>query len=180
MSFVPAATESDLDLHFKQAKPFFKALRENQSSQIQYRKELDKFRLELCSKLNLEIRYQDIECSFELKDWEWSIDADVLYIKTPNVVVAHQSDLLADVIGEALASIYRLANGGDFARLFRCSTQERLQLLGKMLGETISEEQLADLASKETDDLNLGGILDNIPVINSPMSVNEAPTANRS
>ncbi len=171
VSFVPAGTGSDLDVHFQQAKPYFKALRENQSSQIQYRKELDKLRLELCTKLNLEIRYQDVGCSFELNNWAWSIDADVLYIKTPNIVIDHQSDLLADVIGEALASIYRLANGGDFARLFRCSTKERLQLLGKMLGENISAEQLAALASKESVDLNHGGILANVPVIQAPKIV---------
>lgn len=171
VSFVPAATGSDLDIHFQQAKPFFKALRENQSSQIQYRKELDKLRLELCSKLYLEIRYQDVECSFELKDWAWSIDADVLYIKTPNEVIDHQSDLLADVIGEALASIYRLATGGDFARLFRCSTKERLQLLSKMLGENISVEQLEALAGKESVDLNHGSILVNVPVIQAPTVV---------
>lgn len=171
VSFVPTGTGSDLDVHFQQAKPYFKALRENQSSQIQYRKELDKLRLELCSKLNLEIRYQDVECSFELKDWAWSIDADVLYIKTPNEVIDHHSDLLADVIGEALASIYRLANGGDFARLFRCSAKERLQLLNKMLGENISAEQLAALATKESVDLNRGGILDTVPVITPPTLV---------
>lgn len=171
VSFVPAATGSDLDIHFQQAKPFFKALRENQSSQIQYRKELDKLRLELCSKLNLEIRYQDVECSFELKDWAWSIDADVLYIKTPNEVIDHQSDLLADVIGEALASVYRLATGGDFARLFRCSIKERLQLLGKMLGESISVEQLEALASKESVALIHDAILVNVPVIQAPKIV---------
>lgn len=171
VSFVPAATGSDLDIHFQQAKPFFKALRENQSSQIQYRKELDKLRLELCSKLNLEIRYQDVECSFELKDWAWSIDADVLYIKTPNEVIDHQSDLLADVIGEALASVYRLATGGDFARLFRCSIKERLQLLGKMLGESISVEQLEALASKESVAFIHDAILVNVPVIQAPKIV---------
>ncbi|SEA10374.1 DUF3883 domain-containing protein [Alkalimonas amylolytica] len=168
LSFVPAATDIDIDLYFQQAKPFFKALRENQSSQIQYRKEIDKLKLNLCSKLELKIKYQDVEFSFEPKEWEWSIDADVLYIKTPNEVIHYQSDLLADVIGVALASIYRLANGSDFARLFRCSAKERLQLLGKMLGENISAEQLAALATKESVDLIHGGILDTVPVIKAP------------
>lgn len=168
LSFFPAATDIDIDLCFQQAKPFFKALRENQSSQIQYRKEIDKLKLNLCSKLELKIKYQDVEFSFEPKEWEWAIDADVLYIKTPNEVIHYQSDLLADVIGVALASIYRLANGSDFARLFRCSAKERLQLLGKMLGENISAEQLAALATKESVDLIHGGILDTVPVIKAP------------
>ncbi len=171
LSFVPAATDIDIDLYFQQAKPFFKALREKQSSQVQYRKELDKLKLKLCSELHLEIRYQDVECSFELKDWVWSIEADVLYIKTPNEVIDHHSDLLADVIGEALASIYRLANGGDFARLFRCSIKERRSLLGKMLGETITVEHLEALASKESVHSIHEAILVNVPVIQAPKIV---------
>lgn len=173
LSFVQAATDIDIDLCFQQAKPFFKALRENQSSQVQYRKEIDKLKLKLCSELHLEIRYQDVECSFQLKDWSWSIDTDVIYIKTPKELIDHQSDLLADVIGEALASVYRLANGGDFARLFRCSIKERLQLLSKILGENISVEQLKVLASKDNVDLNLGGVLVNVPVIHAPTIVED-------
>lgn len=173
LSFVQAATDIDIDLCFQQAKPFFKALRENQSSQVLYRKEIDKLKLKLCSELHLEIRYQDVECSFQLKDWSWSINTDVIYIKTPKELIDHQSDLLADVIGEALASVYRLANGGEFARLFRCSIKERLQLLSKILGENISVEQLEVLASKENVDLNLGGVLVNVPVIHAPTIVED-------
>jgi hypothetical protein len=171
VSFVRSAADSVVDLYFQQAKPFFKVLRENQSSQIQYRKELDKLKLELCSELNMEIRYQDVECSFQLKDWAWSIDSNVLYIKTPCSLIDHQSDLLADVIGEAIASIYRLANGGDFARLFSCRNNERLLLLSRLLGENITPEQLEALAGKESVDLNFGGVLVNIPVIVSPKIV---------
>lgn len=168
VSFVSAATDSDLDIHFQQVKPFFKALRENQSSQMQFRREIDKLKLKLCTDLHVEITYQDVECSFEVSDWAWIIDTDVLYIKTPNKVIEYQSDLLADAIGEALASIYRLANGGDFARLFRCRERDRLQLLGKMLGENITAEQLASLEKLDPFQDVKSEVLANVPMIEPP------------
>ncbi|WP_394230699.1 DUF3883 domain-containing protein [Shewanella colwelliana] len=167
-----APAESDIDLYFQQAKPFFKYLRASQSGQTLYISSLNKLELKVCSQLYVQMQFNEVRCSYQLPEWGWLIDSEVLYIRSSKNLVTHNSDMLADAIGEALASLFRIANGGDFARLFRCSDNERITLLSRILGEEVRPEQLDDIAEHETDELSNVSVLVDIPTIEEPVITN--------
>ncbi|KUI97521.1 sacsin N-terminal ATP-binding-like domain-containing protein [Vibrio sp. MEBiC08052] len=180
-NFVPAPSEIDLDIYFQQVKPFFIYLRTSQSGQAQYMSRLSRLKLKVCSQLHVQMQFKDIDCSHELSDWGWLIDGDFLYIRSSESLVRHDSDMLADAIGEALASLFRIANGGDFARLFRCRRNERLSLLSRILGEKIREEQIISVSTQDLDETDIGPVLVDIPVmeelvvINNPIHKKNSP-----
>ncbi|MGI2104191.1 sacsin N-terminal ATP-binding-like domain-containing protein [Shewanella frigidimarina] len=171
-----APAESDIDLYFQQAKPFFKYLRASQSGQSLYISSLNKLELKVCSQLYVQMQFNEVRCSYQLPEWGWLIDNDILYIRSSANLVTHNSDMLADAIGEALASLFRIANGGDFARLFRCRANERITLLGRILGEEVLNEQLGDIAEHESDELDGLSVLSDISTIEEPAVIH---TANR-
>ncbi len=100
------------------------------------------------------------------------IDGDSLYIRSSESLVRHDSDMLADAIGEALASLFRIANGGDFARLFRCRSNERLPLLSRILGEIIKEEQIISVSTQDLDKTDIEPVLVDIPVMEELVIIN--------
>lgn len=176
--YLEAPTESDLDIYFQQAKPFFKYLRASQSGQTQYLKNLSKLKLVVCSKLHVQMQYEHANCSYELPEWGWLIDSDSLYIRSSDNLVTHNSDMLADAIGEALASLFRIANGGALARLFRCSMSERIALLSRILGEEVRSDQLADMTEQGDDELERISVLLGVSVIEEPIVVNAPNKSN--
>jgi hypothetical protein len=131
----------DLDSDFQLAKPFFFLLRESQSSQTQHLGTLKRLNLKVCSELSAEMEYEGEKFDFELPIWGWLIDEDVLYIRSdPTEVVDASSDLLADTIGVAIASVFRIGDGGPFARMFLCNHKDRATLLKRMRGEAAVED----------------------------------------
>jgi hypothetical protein len=166
-----APAESDIDLYFQQAKPFFKYLRASQSGQSLYISSLNKLKLKVCSQLHVQMQFNEVSCSYKLPEWGWLIDNEILYIRSSINLVTHNSDMLADAIGEALASLFRIANGGDFARLFRCSMNERLALLSRILGEDVRREQLDGIAEQTSDELDSYNVLLDIPTIEEPVVI---------
>ncbi|ENP8411673.1 DUF3883 domain-containing protein [Vibrio alginolyticus] len=171
--FSAAATNSDLNIYFQQVKPFFVFLRKSQSGQAQYIGQLNKLILKVCSSLHVQMKFQDVDCSYELSEWGWLIDGETLYVRGSDSVVRHDSDMLADVIGEALASLFRIANGSDFARLFRCHKDERHALLSRILGEEVTDVELTSLyASTDNWDISSDAVLPDIPVLEEPKHTN--------
>ncbi|WP_157442958.1 hypothetical protein [Colwellia piezophila] len=68
------------------------------------------------------------------------MDNDILYIKAePSSMIETDSDLLADTIGSVMASIFRISDGGEFARIFRCKPEYRNNLLKMMRGDKAEE-----------------------------------------
>tara|TARA_R110001583_G_scaffold18601_1_gene73828 strand:+ start:20314 stop:24513 length:4200 start_codon:yes stop_codon:yes gene_type:complete len=176
--YIKAPSESDIDLCFQQVKPFFKYLRSSQSGQSQYMTQLNKLKLKICSQLYVQMQFNEVDCSHQLPVWGWLIDNDTLYIRSSHNAVKHTSDMLADAIGEALASLFRIANGGDFARLFRCSMNERLALLSRILGEDVRREQLDGIAEQTSDELDSYNVLLDIPTIEEPVVIHSVNQPN--
>ncbi|MCE2570538.1 DUF3883 domain-containing protein [Motilimonas eburnea] len=171
--FAAAPTNSDLNIYFQQVKPFFVFMRKSQSGQAQYIGQLNKLKLKVCSSLHVQMQFQDVDCSHKLPEWGWLIDGETLYVRGSDAVVKHDSDMLADVIGEALASLFRIANGSDFARLFRCHKDERHALLSRILGEEVTDVELTSLyASSDNWDISSDAVLPDIPVLEEPKHTN--------
>ncbi|MGF1716764.1 DUF3883 domain-containing protein [Photobacterium chitinilyticum] len=178
--FVPAPTESDLNIYFQQVKPFFMYLRKSQSGQAQYTSRLNRLKLKVCSQLNVQMQFNEVDCSYELPEWGWLIDGEFLYIRSSDSLVRHDSDMLADAIGEALASLFRIANGGDFARLFRCSKNERHALLNRILGEEVSKDKLFTIDTQDEDELDGDKVLADIPILEEPILTSTPERENES
>ena len=131
---------ANLDDAFQKAKPFLFLLRTSQTSQTQYLKTLKNLSLRICSELTAVIQYEDHEFEFTTPIWGWMIENDVLYVRSdPAEPLNIATDLLADAIGAAIASIFRIGDGGEFARMFLCKEKDRKTLLRKMRGETADE-----------------------------------------
>lgn len=168
---------ADFDDEFQKAKPYLYLLRASQSSQTQYLKSLKSLSLKVCSELNASMRYDEDEFEFVPPVWGWLIDQDVLYVRSdPAEPVDVSSDLLADSIGEALASIFRIGDGGEFARIFLCKNRDRRTLIKKMRGEAAEEDMdkiIAEFGASDT--VSLLAALPADVAITEPVSAEGTP-----
>ena len=141
------------DHEFQKAKPFLFLLRTSQTSQTQYLKSLKNMTLKICSELTAVIQYEDQEFEFMPPIWGWLIENDVLYVRCdPAEPLNLAHDLLADTIGAAIASIFRIGDGGEFARMFLCKEKDRKTLLRRMRGEAADENMEQIIAEFGIDD----------------------------
>ncbi len=124
------------DDRFNESKPYFFKLRESQTSNVQYLKRLKALSLKTCFSLTALMSYEGKTFEFSLPTWGWLIEKDTLYICIdPTMPLETPIDLLADSVGEAIASIFRIAYGGEFSRIFSCEKKNRSLLLRRMIGE---------------------------------------------
>ncbi|SGZ19721.1 DUF3883 domain-containing protein [Moritella viscosa] len=162
-----AYTSENIDEYFQIVKPHFKSLRASQSSQKQHLGSLEILHLVICSELSADMTYEGKNFSYDLPIWGWLIDNDILYIKAePSSMVETDSDLLADTIGSVMASIFRIADGGEFARIFRCKPKDRNSLLRRMRGDKVEEVDM-DMFNIPSEDTF--GVLPDVGVIKDPV-----------
>ena len=134
---------ADLDPKFQKAKPYLFLLRSSQTRQMQHLSVLQNLHLEVCSEINAEMTYEGEPFDFQPPVWGWLVDPEknLLYIRSDPAEPSDIAlDLLADAVGEAIASIFRLADGGEFARMFSCKDKNRKALLLRMRGEAADED----------------------------------------
>ncbi|PKN12438.1 MAG: hypothetical protein CVU69_08125 [Deltaproteobacteria bacterium HGW-Deltaproteobacteria-4] len=145
---------ANLDQEFQKAKPFLYLLRNSQTIRAQYLKSLKSLSLRICSELTAVIKYEDQEFEFMPPIWGWLIENDVLYVRSdPAEPLNIANDLLADTIGAAIASIFRIGDGGEFARMFLCAERDRKSLLLRIRGEVADENMeqiIADFGAADT------------------------------
>lgn len=136
-----AVGSSDADSNFQSAKPYFHKLRTSRTGQFQQLQTLKALRLEVCSTLDVEVIFKDERFKYAIPSWGWLLQEEVLYVRSDPAKPLDVSDaLLADSIGEALASLFRLADGGEFARMFSCRESDRLQLLQRLRNEAALDD----------------------------------------
>lgn len=166
--YTVANTDENIDDYFQFVKPHFKSLRASQSSQKQYLSSLEKLRLVICDEISAEMIYEGKHFSYDLPIWGWLVDSDVLYIKADSAnMLESDSDLLADTIGSVMASVFRIADGGEFARLFRCKPKDRNTLLRRMRGDKVEEVDMDMLDASSEDAF---GVLPDIGIIQEPVA----------
>jgi hypothetical protein len=148
---------------FEEAKPYFYLLRTDVK-----RPELERLRnLELvfCNSAQCEFIYMDKSYRADLQSWDWVIDGNKLFIVVdPENGV--DPDFVSDSIGAAIASLFGLASGDEFARVFHCKPKNRRSMLEKMRGEAVTEnieevlKEFAIYESHEIDDAATWSISD--------------------
>ena len=127
---------------FQTAKPFLKKLRQSGSATAQHLGQLDKLKLIVCDSIKVTVSYEGAEYDFEIPEWESVRLDDLLYVRC-NMKENPSPDLLADALGMAMANLFNLNDGDGFAKMFRCSPEDRHALLKRMCGEdAISDDEL--------------------------------------
>ncbi len=136
-----AVGSSDANVRFEAAKPYLHKLRVSQSSELAQLQRLKELQLEVCSTLRIELTFEGTILEYDLPVWGWMIEEKVLYVRSdPARPLTFSESLLSNAICEGLAAMFRLADGGDFARMLACAEEDRAELLRKLRGDSILED----------------------------------------
>lgn len=136
-----AAGSSDANARFEEAKPYLHKLRVSQTSELAQLQRLKDLRLEVCSTLRVELAFEGTILEYDLPVWGWMIEEKTLYVRSdPARPLTFSESLLSNAICEGLAALFRLADGGDFARMLACTQEDRSELLRKLRGDLILED----------------------------------------
>jgi len=136
-----APGSSDANTGFEEAKPYLHKLRISQTSELTQLQRLKDLQLEVCSTLRVELAFEEADLEYDLPVWGWMIEEEKLYVRSdPARPLSFAESLLANAICEALAAVFRLADGGDFARMLACAKEDRPELLRRLRGDSILED----------------------------------------
>jgi hypothetical protein len=126
---------SEAAKEFEEIKEYLLVLRKSRTAQIQQVKKLQSLKLTVCSEITASIEYESQPFEFELAIHDWLLIDEILYVRSdPTEQASIRSNLLADALGAAIGSMFRLANGYEFTTLFTCPPQQRKELLMRMMG----------------------------------------------
>lgn len=127
----------DINLQFQRVKPYLLGLRGVRSKQTADKRQLRDLEIRLCSTIEVSINYDDMNLNDELDaQYQWVLDDNIAYVLySSDEHPSLDNDLLTTALGDVTASIFNLAQGGDFARLIGASEAHRLPLLTHMIGE---------------------------------------------
>lgn len=138
-NFDKSPRHGNIQYLFQACKPYLYALRQVKTKQPQEISAFKKLKLVLCSTVQVSLTYESINLEFSLTEpYQYILKEDQAYIlEGSREEASFRSDIFVDSIGAILATILRLENGGDFARILRCeSTGDRINLLKRIIGET--------------------------------------------
>lgn len=136
-----AVGSSQANTDFQAAKPYLHKLRASQTSQLTQLQMLKDLHLEVCSTLRAKLTFEGIPLTYDVPVWGWLLEDKVLCVRSdPAKPLLLAESLLSDAIGEALASLFRITDGGNFARMLSCKEEDRLVLLQRLGGESVLED----------------------------------------
>jgi hypothetical protein len=127
-----------VDDELQRLKPLFFYLRSSQSRRARETDEFTHLKIIVCSSIEGEVEFQGQKESLELGSWDWILDdqSHTAYVlRDPAESDLSRSALLADVVGQILAAIFRIERGDDFARLFACQRKDQLKMLKRLVGD---------------------------------------------
>lgn len=131
-----AADSAPINEDFQAAKPYIYKLRASQTAQLTHLQAFKNLQLILCTRLRSSISYEGETIEYEIAKWGWLMSDNNLYVcGDPALPLVQPKEMVADAIGEALASMFRITDGGDFSRMFTCNPIYRLQLLRRMCSD---------------------------------------------
>jgi len=136
-----AVGSSNANQDFQDAKPFLHKIRASQSSQLSQLQVLKDLQLEVCSQLRAELNFEEIPLPYDVPVWSGFVEGRTLYVRSdPAKPMSPSESLLANAIGEALATLFRINDRGDFVEMLRCKEEDRLELLRLLRGESAVED----------------------------------------
>lgn len=124
--------------HFQLSKKYIEIYRHNHSAKPQLLRTFNRLELVVCSQVQSQITFKNEILTNHLPPWTYSIQADQLFVSCdPTKETDAYNPLLANTIGDAVASIFSLNEGTPFAQIYQCDEPSRPALLGKMLGDEL-------------------------------------------
>jgi hypothetical protein len=127
----------DANREFQASKPYLHNLRISETRQRGQLQILKDLQLEICSTITVDISFEDLAFTYEIPIWGWIVEDRMLYVRSdPARPLELAGALLSNAISEALASeIFRISDGGDFARILSCKEGDRPELLRRLRGD---------------------------------------------
>ncbi|AZP11203.1 sacsin N-terminal ATP-binding-like domain-containing protein [Undibacterium parvum] len=136
-----AACSEQANKHFQTAKRYIEIYRHSQVAKAPGRAVFESLQLVVCNHVKSEITFRQQTLDNELPPWTYSIQADQLYVCcNPLYSDEPNNPLLANTIGDAIASIFELNDGNSFSNIYRCDEKNRTELLRKMLGDQLDDD----------------------------------------
>jgi len=158
---------------FQQCKNYIKVYRHNHTAKSQQLNIFERLELVVCVELKSEIIFNEQVISSLLPPWTYSIQDNRLYVSCDPLKASDASNpLLANTIGDAIASIFGIVDGTPFAQLYQCDQPSRMALLQRMLGDDLGvdiQEYLQALQeeldqTEQNEQLSLGVISSTMPI----------------
>ncbi|MFK5947552.1 MAG: hypothetical protein QM500_02130 [Methylococcales bacterium] len=180
-----AACTDEANTQFQLSKKFVEIYRHNHSAKPQLLKVFKGLQLIVCTKLTTQITFKNDTLTNQLPPWTYAIEGDQLYISCEPINDTDAfNPLLANAIGDAIASIFGLNEGTPFAQIYQCNESNRIVLLGKMLGDEVDDDldkhlqALIDESAQQeitNIEVDMGKISTEPPKISPPFTPTEPP-----
>lgn len=136
-----AACTEQANQHFQQAKKYIEVYRHSQFSKASGRADFERLNLLVCENVQSQITFEGVTIENSLPPWTYSIQDDQLYVCcNPYSVGDPYNPLIANTIGDAIASVFGLNDGDSFSKIYQCDENSRAELLSKMLGDELYED----------------------------------------
>jgi hypothetical protein len=150
--------ETELSTDLESLKPVVYALRVDADSNGTVANRVKSLRIILCRSVRGKATIENQEIPISLsRDGELIVDGDTAYLigEPEEAGPLLRNELIADAVGEILATISRVERGSDFARLASCLPSRRAALLERILGNAahdLLERAKVRLETKVTED----------------------------
>ena len=141
-----AACTTIANEHFQLSKRYIEIYRHNHSAKPQLINTFNRLELIVCTQVTTQITFKNKNLTSHLPPWTYSIQGEKLFVSCD---LACDTDafnpLLANAIGDAIASLFGLTEGNPFAQIYQCDETSRAELLAKMLGDELDDDLDAEL-----------------------------------
>lgn len=137
ISYRASSEQDNRAAWFDAAKPFIKRLRQTQTKQAHAVGAFERVGLVVCDELHVRMQYGEAVYDHLAQEGEWFVLSDQIYVRGD---LDDSLDLLADVVGVAVASFFGMADGDAFAKILYCDPKNRSKLLKRMCGDDFHEE----------------------------------------
>lgn len=171
---VPHSRERDLAYEVEGLKPFVYAMRIHSDENARELRRLKSLEVRLCYGLKGYVIIersgsQEIEREFSVDDGEMVLDGNTAYLCSQpdndhllTVPRLLEDPLISHDVGEILARLLGVENGGDFAYVAQCPPERRQALLNRMLGENSAPHvekarEKLEVGPEPDDSVFLGG-----------------------
>lgn len=131
-----AACSVDANACLQKSKEYISFYRHQQSMKVINEDLFSQLNLTVCTEFSNEIVYNKITEVHSNQPGSYTFQEGTLYVVCDELKDNDATNsLLANTIGDAIASIFELIEGTPFAQLYSCAPEDKPQLLTRMLGD---------------------------------------------
>jgi len=137
---------------FQESKQYISFYRDQKSTSPITGNRFTSLELCVCTELSNEVVYNEVSEVHTYKPGSYTVQDGTLYVVCDELKDDDpRNSLLANTIGDAVASIYELTDGTPFSQLYACDSDDRAKLLVRMLGDDFEGDLPAALKNFERD-----------------------------